>query len=89
MVENSTSTVLFPYPNFDVATYFCTSNLKSKALRNAISQLNQEVSTDRRWRENVADSNASRITDLEPVLGNSDPESNIQTTMWNSVAAVG
>ena len=32
LVDNSTSTVPFPYPKLDVAMYFQTSNLKSKAL---------------------------------------------------------
>ena len=87
MVDNSTSTA--PYPKLDAATYFQTSNLQSEALKNTISKLNQEVSTDQIWRENVSDSNASIITYLKMVLGNADPDSNLQKTVWNSVAAVG
>ena len=86
MVDNSTSTV--PYPKLDVATYLKTPNVQSEALRNGIYYLNQEVSTYHIWINNAADSNASIITDLELVLGNDDPESNLKTTVWNSVVDV-
>ena len=87
LVENSTSYV--SYPEFDLAMYFQTPNLQSEALRNAISQINQGFFTDWSWSENAAYPNASRITDLELVLKNDYQESNLQTTVWNSVAAVG
>ena len=87
MVDNSTPNAT--YPKFDVAMYFQTYNLQSETLRNAISQLNQEVSTDLSWINNLEDSNASRITDLEMVLGNADVESNLQTAVQNSFADVG
>ena len=44
LVDNSPSTV--PYPKIDVEKYFQTSNLQSKSLQKAITQLNQELSTD-------------------------------------------
>ena len=89
LMNNNTSTIPFPYPNFDVAIYFQTSNLQPMELQNVISQLKQEVSTHQTWSKNAEDSNDSRITDLQLVMVNSNPYYNIQTTVWNSVEDVG
>ena len=68
--------------------YLQTSNLQSEALQNAISQLNPEVSTYQSWSDNAVDSNAPRMNDLEMVLRNANPDSNIQTMVCNSVTSV-
>ena len=68
--------------------YLQTSNLQSEALRNAISELNQEVSTYQSWSDNAVDSNGSRINDFELMLRNANPDSNIQTMVCNSVTSV-
>ena len=68
--------------------YLQTSNLQSEALQNAISELNQEVSTYQSWSDNAVDSNAPRMNDLEMVLRNANPDSNIQTMVCNSVTSV-
>ena len=48
---------LFLHQIFDVATYFQTYHVQSKALWSAITKMNQEVYTDRRWSENAENSN--------------------------------
>ena len=52
LVNNSNS--LVSYPKFDLAAYFQISRVQYEVLQSAMMQLNQEVSTDRIYSENLS-----------------------------------